>query len=106
MIMKGKVVSIIYTMYDQNRNIVDTNEGYAPLTYVHGYGHITAEFEKALEGMDVNDQKEILMDTVSTQGGYSCNIKVTSIMNAGIEEKELAIPLITNQGCCGPKGCC
>lgn len=106
MITKGNVVSIFYIMYDPAHNIVDTNEEYAPLTYVHGDGSIRPEFEKALEGMNVNESKVVSMDAASEYSGYSCTIRVASILEKELKDHDAVFIPISHQACCGPGGCC
>lgn len=49
-IEKTRVVSIDYTLTDENNNLLDSTSGQAPLDYLHGFGNIIPGLEKALEG--------------------------------------------------------
>ena len=49
-IEKNKVVSIDYTLRDNNGAVLDSSEVHEPLAYVHGGGGIIPGLEQALEG--------------------------------------------------------
>jgi FKBP-type peptidyl-prolyl cis-trans isomerase SlyD len=49
-ITSGKVVSIDYTLTDDEKRVIDTSEGGEPLTYLHGVGQLIPGLEKELEG--------------------------------------------------------
>ncbi len=44
------VVSIDYTVKDNDGTVLDTSQGQEPLTYIHGHRQIVAGLESALEG--------------------------------------------------------
>ena len=67
-------------MYDPGHNIVDTNEGICAADLCTWRWQYPPEFEKALEGMNVNEFKGSRgMDAVSEYSGYSCTIRIASI---------------------------
>lgn len=66
-IAKDKVVSIHYTLKDDNGETIDSSAGDEPLNYLHGAGNIIPGLESALEGLDVGEEKSV---TVSAQQGY------------------------------------
>jgi FKBP-type peptidyl-prolyl cis-trans isomerase SlyD len=45
-----RVVTIEYTLKNDEGEVLDTSEGGEPLTYVHGVGNLVPGLEKALEG--------------------------------------------------------
>jgi len=49
-IEKHKVVSIDYTLKDDEGSIIDSSEGNEPLFYLHGVGNIVSGLEKELDG--------------------------------------------------------
>jgi FKBP-type peptidyl-prolyl cis-trans isomerase SlyD len=49
-ISTGKVVSIDYTLKDDQENVIDSSIGGEPLTYLHGVGQLVPGLEKELEG--------------------------------------------------------
>jgi FKBP-type peptidyl-prolyl cis-trans isomerase SlyD len=47
---ENKVVSIHYTLTDNEQNVLDSSSGGAPLNYIHGIGALIAGMEEGLEG--------------------------------------------------------
>lgn len=61
------VISIEYTLNDEEGRTLDTSQGREPLAYLHGAGNIVPGLEKALEGKDVGDSVEV---SVTPEDGY------------------------------------
>ena len=61
------VVSINYTLTDDDGKILDSSEGEKPLTYLHGAGGIIPGLEKKLTGKAVDDKFKV---TVKPEEGY------------------------------------
>lgn len=66
-IEKGRVVDIDYSLHLGDGEIVDRSEPGEPLTYLHGEGEIVPGLENALEGMEVGQQKKVV---VAPDNGY------------------------------------
>jgi FKBP-type peptidyl-prolyl cis-trans isomerase SlyD len=49
-VTSGAVVSIFYTLTDDDGIIVDSNVGRSPLVYLHGHDNIIPGLERGLEG--------------------------------------------------------
>ncbi len=64
---KDKVVSINYTLRDDDGKVIDTSEGREPLAYLHGARNIVPGLEAALEGKNIGDQVHV---AVEPAGGY------------------------------------
>ena len=64
---KNMVVSIHYTLKDEEGNVLDSSQGRDPLDYVHGAGHIIPGLEKAIEGKSQGDEISV---TVTPEEGY------------------------------------
>ena len=62
-----KMVSIHYTLKDDEGTVIDSSEGRDPPDYMHGEGHIIPGLEKALEGKVEGDELTV---TVSPEEGY------------------------------------
>ncbi|HTJ53305.1 MAG TPA: peptidylprolyl isomerase [Cyclobacteriaceae bacterium] len=62
-----KVVSIHYTLRDNDGNIIDSSDGGAPLTYIQGIGNLILGMEEGLEGKSKGDKVDI---KVSPEKGY------------------------------------
>ena len=53
------VVSINYTLTDDEGLIIDSNEGRPPLVYLHGHDNIIPGLEKGLEGAAVGENRKV-----------------------------------------------
>ena len=63
---EGMVVSIEYTLKDDDGDVIDSSEG-EPLAYLHGAGNIVPGLEKQLAGKAVGDE---LHAVVAAADGY------------------------------------
>lgn len=66
-VVKGKQVSIEYTLTLSDKTEVDTNVGAEPLTYTQGSEEILPALQAALLGLKVGDSKHV---TISPDDGY------------------------------------
>jgi len=55
----GAVVTINYTLTDDDGIIIDSNVGRPPLVYLHGYDNLISGLEKALEGASAGDRLKV-----------------------------------------------
>jgi FKBP-type peptidyl-prolyl cis-trans isomerase SlyD len=60
-IANGNVVGIDYSLHLGDGRVVDASSPGEPLTYLHGEGQIVPGLESALEGLDVGDQKKVVV---------------------------------------------
>ena len=67
-IVKHKVVSIDYTLTDGDGTLLDTSDGQAPLTYLHGESNIIPGLERALEGKALGERLQISIPPVDGYG--------------------------------------
>ena len=58
-ISANKVVSIHYTLTDNQERIIDTSDGREPLVYLHGVGQLISGLERELLGKAVGDQLKV-----------------------------------------------
>jgi len=61
------VVSIHYTLTDDEGEVIDTSEGREPLDYLHGAENIVPGLENALSGKSTGDKLQV---TVQPDEGY------------------------------------
>jgi FKBP-type peptidyl-prolyl cis-trans isomerase SlyD len=61
------VVSLDYTLRLDDGEVADTSEGGEPLEFLQGQGQIVPGLEQALYGMNVGDQKDVV---VAPANGY------------------------------------
>lgn len=64
---KNRVVSIDYTLKDNDDQVIDTSEGREPLAYIHGTGQIIPGLENALEGKEPGADVSV---TITPEEGY------------------------------------
>jgi FKBP-type peptidyl-prolyl cis-trans isomerase 2 len=69
-VQEGSFVSIEYTLTDDSGNVLDSNVGKEPLTYIQGAGQVVKGLEQGLNGLKVGDQKKI---AVKPEDGYPLN---------------------------------
>lgn len=62
------VVSIDYTLTDDNGQLLDSSEGQGPLTYLHGAGNIISGLESALEGQGEGESVSVRLDPKDAYG--------------------------------------
>jgi FKBP-type peptidyl-prolyl cis-trans isomerase SlyD len=66
-VIEGSIVSIEYTLTDDDGKVIDTNVGKEPLTFIQGAGQIVSGLERELQGMKPGDQKKV---QVKPEDGY------------------------------------
>ena len=66
-ITSGKVVSIDYTLTDDEKQTIDSSVGGEPLAFIYGSGQIIPGLEKALAGKIAGDSLQV---KVSPEEGY------------------------------------
>jgi len=66
-ISDGKTISMEYTLTLEDKKVLDTNVGGAPLNFTQGSHKIIPGLETALEGMKVGESKQV---TVEPELGY------------------------------------
>lgn len=66
-VASGKVVSIHYTLADDEGSVLDSSSGGEPLAYLHGAGNIVPGLERELTGKHVGDAVKV---RVPPEEGY------------------------------------
>lgn len=66
-VAKDKVVGVIYTLTDDQGNVLDSNKGQEALEFIHGHGMMIPGFEKALEGAT---EGQTVAFSVTPEEGY------------------------------------
>jgi FKBP-type peptidyl-prolyl cis-trans isomerase SlyD len=64
---KNRVVTIHYTLRDEQGAVIDSSNGRAPLSYLHGKGNIIPGLEQALVGKAAGDKLDV---TVAPEQAY------------------------------------
>ena len=66
--IRGAVVSFNYKLTDDDGNTIDSSEGCAPLSYLHGYENIIPGLESALEGVAVGYSANVVVEPADAYG--------------------------------------
>ena len=64
----GAVVSLTYTLTDDEGVTIDTNVGHPALVYLHGYENIIPGLEKGLEGASKGDKLDVVVEPAEAYG--------------------------------------
>lgn len=67
-IAENTVVSIHYTLSEAGGDVIETSQGDAPMTYLHGAGEIIPGLEDALEGRSPGDEFSITIPPEEAYG--------------------------------------
>lgn len=62
------VVSLHYTLKDDNGEVLDSSSGREPLSYIHGHGNIIPGLERALEGTAAGHRSHVAVDAAEGYG--------------------------------------
>lgn len=90
LIEKNQVVSMHYTLKDDEGSVIDSSDGQEPLTYLHGAGNIIPGLEKALVGQTVGAQLNVRVEPADAYGEPSPELvqKVDIQMFEGVDDLE------------------
>ena len=67
-IAANKVVSFHYTLNNAAGEVMESSREHAPMTYLHGSGHIIRGLENALEGRSVGDAFQVVLQPADAYG--------------------------------------
>ncbi len=76
-ITKDSVVSIEYTLTDDQKEVLDSSEGMGPLEYLHGHQNLIPGLEKQLEGKKAGDKVQAVVAPADAYGEYSDELVVS-----------------------------
>ena len=65
---KDTVVTMDYSLTDEEGTLLDTSEGRGPLSYIHGKGNIIPGLENALEGKEQGERVEAVVPPAEAYG--------------------------------------
>ena len=71
---RNSVVSIHYTLKDENGEVLDSSEGREPLDYLHGAGQIIPGLESELEGKKQGDEFSVVIEPERGYGSRDENL--------------------------------
>ncbi|GJL53745.1 MAG: peptidyl-prolyl cis-trans isomerase [Nitrospirales bacterium] len=88
------VVSMHYTLTDNDGNVLDRSEASKPLTYLHGAGNIIPGLEKALTGKVEHDSLTVKIEPADGYGDVDPEL-IKTIERAAFEGVETLEPGMT-----------
>lgn len=77
MIKTGKVVTLAYTLKDEDGKVLDEANAADPFMYLHGGGQIVPGLESALEGLDTGAKKDVVVSAEEGYGEYDEDLCMT-----------------------------
>ncbi len=88
MIGKHSVVSIHYTLKDDDGEIMDSSEGREPLAYLHGANNLIPGLEQELQGKTAGAKFQATIEPKDAYGEINANLKQTVSMQMfqGVDE--------------------
>lgn len=90
-IAQNRVVTMHYTLKDEQGETIDSSQGHDPLAYIQGIGNLIPGLEDALEGKSKGDKLEV---TVAPEDGYGerQNNMVQKVAKSGFQgDEELVV---------------
>ncbi|MGE0772274.1 MAG: peptidylprolyl isomerase [Cyclobacteriaceae bacterium] len=98
-VAKDKVVSIHYTLTDNDGKVLDSSSGRDPLNYLHGHGNLIKGMENGLEGKKKGDKFDL---KVSPEEGYGVKsekmVQQVPMKAFGTQRVEKGMQFQTNNG--------
>lgn len=88
MVSKDKVVSMSYTLKDDEGKVLDASTEGNPLEFLHGHGNIIPGLEKALEGLKVGDKKNVDVPAAEGYGEYDAD----DVLRIGLDQLGGKVP--------------
>ena len=99
---KDAVVSIHYTLTNDEGDVIDSSKGGDPLDYLHGHGNIVASLEEALEGATVGTELKVSIPPEKGYGNFDpeCVQKVPRASFEGVDQLQVGMVFVaeTEQG--------
>jgi FKBP-type peptidyl-prolyl cis-trans isomerase SlyD len=73
-IAQDSVVTIHYTLKDDEGEIIDSSVSAEPLAYLHGHGNLVPGLERELEGKNAGDKLSVTVSPADGYGDYDKNL--------------------------------
>jgi FKBP-type peptidyl-prolyl cis-trans isomerase SlyD len=94
-IEKDRVVTMEYTLTNDEGAVIDTSENSDPLTYLHGHGMLIPGLEKAIEGKKAQDLVEVSLAPEEGYGNYDEKL-VAQVPRDYFEQDDLQPGMVFN----------
>lgn len=92
-IQANSVVSIDYTVTDEDGAVIDSSNGREPLVYLHGFNNIIPGLEKALEGKAQGEAFSVDVTAAEAYGPYQDDMiqEVPASAFQGVDKVEVGM---------------
>jgi FKBP-type peptidyl-prolyl cis-trans isomerase SlyD len=92
-IAKDAVVTIDYTLTDNDGHVIDSSKGQEPLTYLHGAGNIIPGLETKLEGKSSGESVKVSVPPAEAYGEWEKEkvVEVTKSQFSGVDKLEVGM---------------
>ncbi len=88
-ITKDSVVTIEYTLTDNDNEVLDSSEGVGPLEYLHGHSNLIPGLERHLEGKAAGDSFKVSVEPADAYGDYQDDLVVEVARNQFPDDVEI-----------------
>lgn len=94
------VVSIHYTLTNDEGEVLDSSEGHAPLDYIQGAGNIIPGLENALTGKAVGDKLQVVVEAADGYGEFDPQLvqELPRAMFEGVDDIEVGMAFHAQTG--------
>jgi len=65
-----RFVTLAYTLYGEDGEVLDHTDDDQPLSYLHGYGQLVRGLERGIEGMSKGDLRSVVVEAADGYGEY------------------------------------
>jgi FKBP-type peptidyl-prolyl cis-trans isomerase SlyD len=86
-IARNSVVTIDFTMYDDENQILESSQEEGPLVYMHGIGELPEGLEEELDGKQAGDEVGVTLQPADAYGEYDESL-VQAVPREQFEEIE------------------
>jgi FKBP-type peptidyl-prolyl cis-trans isomerase SlyD len=69
-VAENSIVTMHYTLTDDDGQVLDSSAGKDPLKYLHGYGNIIIGLEREIEGCEAGTQKTVVVAPKDAYGEW------------------------------------
>ena len=90
-VTKDRVVSINYTLKDDDGQVLDSSEGREPLAFIQGIGAIIPGLEQALEGREQGENLAVSLTPEEAYGEYNDELIVSVPKDRFPEPEQLEV---------------
>ncbi|MBL3600515.1 MAG: peptidylprolyl isomerase [gamma proteobacterium endosymbiont of Lamellibrachia anaximandri] len=99
-VTKDKVVTIEYTMTDDEKRVVDTTDNGDPLSFIQGRGSLLSAIETAIEGRNIGERLSLVLTPEQAYGYQDENLikKVPRSHVKGTGELQIGLKLRGRKG--------